>query len=251
MNGQLRPRYQGGRVAGEALSRARWDLMDPSNYMFPTVQTVAGCPENCSFCSVWVSDGRTPRQRLTDTVIEEVNQLYALGYRVILLADDNFAPATLGRIARESSPQKRKEFERIREERLRFFDEYDRRVPKNIYAFSQITSEIVSDEEYLSALYHKMRIRQALIGVESFSDEGLASANKEWNPRGEDMGKVIRRIQDQGIVVLSSLICGLESDTVASLQRMRALATRSGSLMAQFALYNPTPTGLLRDGPGS
>lgn len=241
LGGQLRRQYVGGRVPGEGLAQARWDLIDPSKYMFPTVQTVAGCPENCSFCSVWVSDGRKPRQRLDAKVIEEVNTLHALGYRALLLADDNFAPATLGRIAREPSAHKRKELERVREERLRFFDEYDRNVPKNIYAFSQITSEIVSDEEYLSALFHKMRIRQALVGVESFSDEGLESANKQWNPRGEGMVRAIRRIQDQGIVVLSSFICGLETDTVASLQRMRALATQSGSLMAQFALYNPYP----------
>ena len=239
--GRLRRRYDGGRVPGDGLLQARWDLMDTRKYMFPTVQTVAGCPENCSFCSVWVSDGRRPRQRLGDKVIEEVNQLYEYGYRALLLADDNFTPATLGRIARETSPHTRRELERIRRERLAFFDEYDRRVPSDIYAFSQITSEVVSDPEYLAALYHKMRIRQALVGVESFSEAGLESANKEWNPAGEGMIDAIQQIQDQGIVVLSSLICGLESDTVDSLRRMREFAVRSGTLMAQFALYNPYP----------
>jgi radical SAM superfamily enzyme YgiQ (UPF0313 family) len=239
--GQLQKRYVGGRVAGDALMKANWSRMDPGRYMFPTVQTVAGCPENCSFCSVWVSDGRKPRQRLTENVIEEVNELYDLGYRVILLADDNFAPATLGRIAREPNLQKRKELEKIREARLRFFDEYDKRVPKNIYAFSQITSEIVSDDEYLSALFHKMRIRQALVGVESFSEAGLKSANKTWNPAGRQMGDAISKIQEQGIVVLASCICGLESDTVDSLKLMREMAMSSGALMAQFALYNPYP----------
>ena len=239
--GQLQQRYVGGRVAGDALVKANWSRMDPAKYMFPTVQTVAGCPENCSFCSVWVSDGRKPRQRLTDNVIDEVNELYELGYRVILLADDNFAPATLGRIAREPNPHKRQELEKIREARLRFFDEYDKRVPKNIYAFSQITSEIVSDDEYLSALFHKMRIRQALVGVESFSEAGLKSANKSWNPTGSRMGEAIGKIQQQGIVVLASCICGLESDTVDSLREMREMALSSGALMAQFALYNPYP----------
>lgn len=239
--GRLQKRYVGGRVAGDALMKAKWSRMDPGKYMFPTVQTVAGCPENCSFCSVWVSDGRKPRQRVIDNVIEEVNELYDLGYRVILLADDNFAPATLGRIAREPSPQKRKELEKIREARLRFFDEYDKRVPKNIYAFSQITSEVVSDDEYLSALFHKMRIRQALVGVESFSEAGLKSANKTWNPAGRAMADAIGKIQEQGIVVLASCICGLESDTVDSLRVMREMALSSGALMAQFALYNPYP----------
>jgi radical SAM superfamily enzyme YgiQ (UPF0313 family) len=238
---RLKPRYSGGRVSGEALVKARWSLMAPGRYMFPTVQTVAGCPENCSFCSVWVSDGRKPRQRHTDTVIEEINELHAMGYRALVLADDNFAPATLGRIAREPSAHKRQELSAIREERLRFFDEYDRRVPKDIFAFSQLTSEVVSDDAYLSALYHQVRLRLVLVGIESYSEDGLEAANKQWNPKGEEMVRTIRRIQAQGIAVLSSMICGLESDTVESLDAMREFAVQSGTLMAQFALYNPYP----------
>src|SRR5579862_9621201 len=157
--GCLQKKYAGGRVAGSGLLKARWDLLDSKQYMFATIQTVAGCPENCSFCSVWVTDGRQPRQRLTAKIIEEANELYDRGFRYIIFADDNFNPATLGRIAREPSPQKRKELERIREERLRFFDEYHRSVPSNLYAFTQMTTEVISDPEYLSAMYSKMGIR--------------------------------------------------------------------------------------------
>ena len=209
--------------------------------MFPTVQTVAGCPENCSFCSVWVTDGRQPRQRLTSKIIEEVNELYDLGFRYVIFADDNFNPATLGRIAREPSRQKRKELEQIREERLRFFEEYDRSVPRNLFAFTQMTTEVTSDEEYLSAMYRKMRIRAALIGIESFSEEGLRSANKLWNPTGQNMVRTIQRIQEAGIVVLSSIICGLETDTVQTIRTMREFALESGSTLAQFTFYHPYP----------
>jgi radical SAM superfamily enzyme YgiQ (UPF0313 family) len=241
LNGSLQRRYEGGRVPGEALLKARWDLLDPRQYMFATVQTVAGCPENCSFCSVWVTDGRQPRQRLTDKIIEEVNELYDLGFRHIVFADDNFNPATLGRIAREPSSQKRKQFQQIREERLEFFNEYDRSVPRNLFAFTQMTTEVTSDEEYLSAMYHKMRVRAALIGVESFSEEGLKTANKRWNPVGRKMVETIQKIQDKGILVLSSIICGLESDTVQTIRTMRKFALESGTVLAQFTYYNPYP----------
>ena len=241
LNGRLRKRYDGGRVSGEALLKARWDLLDPRQYMFPTVQTVAGCPENCSFCSVWVTDGRQPRQRLTDKIIEEVNQLYDLGFRYVVFADDNFNPATIGRIAREPSPQKRKQFEQIREERLKFFDEYARSVPQDMCAFTQMTTEVISDDEYLRATYEKMRVRAALIGIESFSEEGLRSANKSWNPTGRKMVEAIQKIQDAGILALSSIICGLESDTVETIQTMRKFALESGSVLAQFCIYHPYP----------
>jgi radical SAM superfamily enzyme YgiQ (UPF0313 family) len=241
LNGTLQRRYAGGRVPGDELLKARWDLLDPRHYMFATVQTVAGCPENCSFCSVWVTDGRQPRQRLTDKIIEEANELYDRGLRYIIFADDNFNPATLGRIAREPSHQKRKQLEQIREERLRFFDQYDRSVPPNLYAFTQMTTEVTSDEEYLSAMYHKMRIRAALVGIESFSEEGLKNTNKGWNPVGQKMVETIQEIQDAGIVVLSSIICGLESDTVQTIRTMRGFALESGSVLAQFPFYHPYP----------
>jgi radical SAM superfamily enzyme YgiQ (UPF0313 family) len=241
LEGQLRKKYDGGRVPGDALLKARWELLDPARYMMPSIQTVAGCPENCSFCSVWVTDGRQPRQRLSEKIIEEANELYGLGYRFLVFADDNFNPATLGRIAREPSAQKRRELERIREERLSFFDDYDRAVPKNVKAFTQMTAEVISDEEYFSAMYHKMRIRTALVGVESFNEEGLQSAGKQWSPTGQKMVETIQAIQEKGILVLSSIICGLESDTVGTMRTMRKLAIESGSALAQFTFYHPYP----------
>lgn len=237
----LRKQYRGGRVPGDALMKAKWALLDPAQYLLASIQTVAGCPENCSFCSTWITEGRQPRQRLTDKIIEEANELYGMGFRYIVFADDNFNPATLGRIAREPSKSKKRELERVREERLRFFDDYARSVPENLYAFTQMTSEVISDEEYLSAMYHSMHIRTACIGVESFSQYGLESANKPWNPVGLKMVETIQKIQERGILVLSSIICGLESDTVQTLRTMRRFAEESGSILAQFSFYKPYP----------
>jgi radical SAM superfamily enzyme YgiQ (UPF0313 family) len=238
---RLQRKYAGGRMSGEDMLKARWDLMDPTRYLFPSVQTVAGCPENCSFCSVWVTDGRQPRLRLDQKVIEEVNELYNLGFRYALFADDNFNPSTLGRIAREPDPSKRRSLEEVREKRLKFFEEYDRSVPKDFFGFTQMTSEAITDEEYLSAMSRKMRIKVALIGVESFSQDGLKAARKEWNPVGQKMVEAIERVQSTGIIVLSSIISGLGSDTLHTLETMRQFTKESGTLLAQFPVYNPYP----------
>jgi radical SAM superfamily enzyme YgiQ (UPF0313 family) len=241
LRGRLARTYAGGRVAGERMAQARWDLLDPSKYFLPTVQTIAGCPENCSFCSVWITDGRRPRARLADKVIDEVNELYAKGFRYVAFADDNFNPATIGRIARERDPHRRRELERLREDRLRFFDEYDARVPRNIYAFTQMTSEIASDDEYLAAMHGKMRIRAALMGVESLSEAGLASAGKQWNPAGQKMVDTIQQVQDAGIMVLSSVICGLESDTPDALRNGTRFLLESGTMLANFTMFRVYP----------
>ena len=84
-------------------------------------------------------------------------------------------------------------------------------------------------------------MRAALIGVESFSEEGLKSANKQWNPTGQKMVETIQTIQDAGILVLSSIICGLESDTPQTLRTMREFALQSGTILAQFPIYHPYP----------
>jgi len=114
-------------------------------------------------------------------------------------------------------------------------------VPKDMFAFAQMTAEVITDEEYLDAMYQKMRIRTALIGVESFSEEGLKSAGKLWNPVGQKMVAAIQKIQATGIMVLSSIICGLESDTLETIRTMRKFANESGTLFAQFTVYNPYP----------
>jgi radical SAM superfamily enzyme YgiQ (UPF0313 family) len=240
-DGRLKRIYGGGRLSGDQMGAARWDLLDSARYLFPTIQTVAGCPENCSFCSVWVTEGRTPRMGLADTITSEANELYGMGFRYIVFADDNFNPATLGRIQRESSAAKRRQLEEVREERLRLFEEYDRRVPKNFYGLTQMTVEVLSDEEYLAAMRDRMRVRGAVIGVESFSEEGLDAVNKKWNPVGQGMVEAVRSIQDKGMFVLASIICGLESDTPVTIRTMRRFAVDSGALFAQFTMYNPLP----------
>src|SRR5207237_6957615 len=71
--------------------------------------------------------------------------------------------------------------------------------------------------------------------------EGLKSANKQWNPVGQKMVETIRTIQKNGIFVLSSIICGLETDTKESIATMREFAKASGSVLAQFTVYSPFP----------
>ncbi len=87
--------YEGGRVEAEDFKPARWDLLPPDRYMWASVQTVRGCPKHCSFCSVWRTDGQRPRQRSTDTVVQEIVELRRKGFRFIALADDNFYPVSL------------------------------------------------------------------------------------------------------------------------------------------------------------
>lgn len=51
--------------------------------------------------------------------------------------------------------------------------------------------------------------------------------------------------------MLSSVICGLESDTVETIRTMRRFLVESGSTLAQVCVYNPYPgTKDFHDVPG-
>ena len=100
-------------------------------------------------------------------------------------------------------------------------------------------------------MYEKMRVRGALIGVESFTEQGLKDANKTWNPVGERMVEAIQKIQSHGIFVLASIINGLESDTVETLQTMREFAIAFGHGVRSVSDLQRLSgdQGLSRDGP--
>ena len=121
VKGKLQHVYEGGRVGAEQFKSARWDLLPPDRYMWASVQTVRGCPKHCSFCSVWRTDGQKPRQRASDTVIQEIVELRRLGYRYIALADDNFYPVSLTDIKlaeRQNNHVRVAELKAIRSERF-------------------------------------------------------------------------------------------------------------------------------------
>jgi radical SAM superfamily enzyme YgiQ (UPF0313 family) len=97
--GNPQPKYAGGRIDGGSFLQARWDLLPDGKYMWGSVQTVRGCPKHCSFCSVWKTDGQTPRQRHVADVVREIVELRRKGFRFVLLADDNFYPVPLADLA--------------------------------------------------------------------------------------------------------------------------------------------------------
>ena len=169
--------YNGGKVEPEHLKPARWDLLPANSYMWASVQTVRGCAKHCSFCSVWRTDGQRPRQRATDSVIEEVVELRRRGFSFIALADDNFYPVTLTDIElakRQNNQARVDQLEAMRKERFELMERLSE-LPKDMTFFTQITMEAAEDTGFLDAM-KKARIKGALVGVEAVTPEGLKSS---------------------------------------------------------------------------
>ncbi|MBT8341121.1 MAG: DUF4070 domain-containing protein [Desulfatitalea sp.] len=69
----------------------RYELIDTGEYLAVSLQFAVGCPFKCEFCEVAPYYGRQPRVKTPDQVLHELDKLYAMGYRgVVVFVDDNF-----------------------------------------------------------------------------------------------------------------------------------------------------------------
>ena len=234
--------YNGGKVEPGDFQKARWDLLPANSYMWGSVQTVRGCAKHCSFCSVWRTDGQRPRQRASDSVIEEIVELRRRGFRFIALADDNFYPVTLTDIAlakRQNNQARVDQLQAMRDERLELMERLSE-LPTDMTFFTQITMEAAEDTGFLDAM-KKARIRGALVGVEAVTEEGLKAVYKDFNLSGDNLVKQLKTFSDHGVHVLGSFIFGLPTDGPDTFHATQDLAQRSGLTFAQFVMLTPFP----------
>jgi radical SAM superfamily enzyme YgiQ (UPF0313 family) len=240
---RIKPVYDGGMVAGADFASARWDLLSRKSYMWASVQTARGCPKHCSFCSVWRMDGQLPRLRPVSAVIEEVVTLRRMGFRFIALADDNFYPVTLHDLSVASKLQDRSRHEQLSSllaQRFSLMEELSRIAAPDLILFTQITMEAAESPDFLKAM-HSARIRGALVGVESITQNGLKGIYKGFNFSGEDLVSHLQIFRQHGVYVLGSFIFGLPTDTPETFSATGDLADRSGMAFAQFVPLTPFP----------
>lgn len=166
-------------------------------YLVGVVQTSRGCPFECEFCDVIIYLGRNQRYKKPKRVIAELEQLYQLGYRDVLLADDNF---TAGR------KQARAILEAIRQ--------WNGSKPEPVLFTTQLSVDAARDPELLD-LAAAAGLKQAFIGIETPNQDALREAKKRQNLRG-DLIANIRSFHTRGIAVQAGIITGFDSDTPAS-----------------------------------
>ena len=242
LEGRQQQIYEGGRIEGQSLLKARWDLLPENRYMWGSVQTVRGCPKHCSFCSVWRTDGQKPRVRGTDAVVEEVVELRRKGFRFIALADDNFYPVAMADLKmadRRADKTTLNNLRAIREERFELMERLAK-LPNDIYFFTQITMEAAEDPEFLKAM-KRAHIIGALVGVESVTPGGLKDIYKDFNFAGEELVERLKTFRAHGIHILGSFIFGLPSDRPETFAATAALAQRADIAFAQFVMLTPFP----------
>lgn len=195
----------------------RFDLIRNKNIGdFLPVQAGRGCPNTCSFCSVaCLYEGRYIKKPLEE-VVRDIRQIKDLGFKKILLLDDN-----------------------IFSDRI-YLHKLLKRIKKmDIEWMSQCDIRIGLEDELLKEL-RDSGCTSLSFGLESISRESLIAMNKGWaNPQG--YSKLIGNIQSYGIDVSTEMVVGGEGDSLESIRRTKDFIEENKISVPRFYILTPFP----------
>ena len=193
----------------------RFDLLEGKNLGdFLPVQAGRGCPNSCSFCSVsCLYRGRYVKRPLPE-VIRDIEQIKSLGYKKILLLDDN-----------------------IFSDRKYLDSLLDTLIKLDISWMSQCEITIGKDDELLEKL-QKSGCTTLSFGLESISRESLISMDKGWAVPAE-YDFLIQNIRNHGIDVSTEMVVGGEGDTLESIRMTKDFIERNKISVPRFYILTP------------
>ena len=171
----------------------RYDLVRSERYNVVCLQTSRGCPFNCEFCDIIVTDGRVPRIKTVEQVMAEVDHCVKEGAHYILFGDANF----IGNM-----PFARK--------LLRALAEYSRKNDYPVEFCCELTINVAHNTDLLELL-QAANFYSVFIGIESPRRESLIETNKTQNTR-RSIAEDIAKIHSYHISVMAGMIVGFDSD---------------------------------------
>ena len=216
VNGDLKPRYE-QQLTRLEVPLPRYDLLlDKRIGDFLPVQAGRGCPHSCSFCSVnCLYRGRYYRREI-DAVMRDVRYIHSLGFRKLLLLDDNIYadPAYMEELCIE-----------IGKLRMKWM--------------SQCSIVIGRNPKLLKLLAESGCVTLSF-GLESISHDSLKAMNKGWvDPR--EFPDLIRNIRNAGIDVSAEMVVGADGDTLESIRKTADFVREAGIVLPRFYILTPIP----------
>lgn len=195
----------------------RYDLILNKNIGdFLPVQAGRGCPNACSFCSVYCLYKTRYHRRKINDVIRDIKKVKELGFKKFLLLDDNILSD------RDYMLELCREIEKL-----------------NMQWLSQCSVKIGEDEDLLKAVAKSGCIALSF-GLESISKESLNSMNKAWeNPK--EYPRLIKKIQKAGIDISTEMVVGAEGDTLESIKATGDFIRENKIVVPRFYILTPIP----------
>jgi radical SAM superfamily enzyme YgiQ (UPF0313 family) len=209
--------------------RPMWELLNRKRYWNMAIQFSRGCPFNCDFCNVTALFGHRCRTKTSAQIIDELDSLYALGWRGdVFFVDDNF----IGK----------KAF--LKKDLLPALIEWHKGKKGNQF-FTEASINLADDDELLDLMTHAGFAR-VFIGIETTDEQCLSECSKEQN-RNRDMVADVKHIQRAGIQVQGGFIVGFDHDSPSVFQRQIEFIQNSGIVTAMVGLLQAPPGTRLFD----
>jgi radical SAM superfamily enzyme YgiQ (UPF0313 family) len=215
--GALEPLY---RAAGPAslddLPVPRYDLVETDFKMTMPYEATRGCPFSCSFCVL--SAIRLPyRRRPLPNVLRDI-QAVPGGWnwrqrRWLVFWDNNLGA-----------------------DRHYFRDLCEALVPLKRVWGTQTSIDTVTPES--ARLMGRSGCRFVYIGLESLAQESLSGSNKRHNKVSEYRQR-LRLLHDNGVLVMSLFLLGLDGDSVDYLRKLPDLVDQIGVDVPAFSFAAP------------
>lgn len=191
-------------------------IMDKPIGDFLPVQAGRGCPNACSFCSVYCLYKGRYLKRPIEEVMRDIRQVRDLGFRKFLLLDDNILSD------RTYMVELCKEIKSL-----------------GMQWISQCSIDIGRDPELLAIAAESGCIALSF-GLESLSAESLRFMDKGWADPLE-YPLLIRNIQDAGIDVSTEMVVGADGDTLESIRHTARFIEDMGIVVPRFYILTPIP----------
>lgn len=183
---------------------------------FLPVQAGRGCPNSCSFCSVYCLYKNKYLKREIHEVIRDIEYIKSLGYKKFLLLDDNIfsdIPYLLSLC---------KEIKRL-----------------NMKWISQCSITIADNEGVLKAVRDSGCVALSF-GIESITQESLNLMKKSWSKVSE-YSHQLKKITDIGIDVSTEMVIGADGDTLESIDKTADFIIDNKVVVPRFYILTPIP----------
>lgn len=180
------------------------------------LQAGRGCPNACSFCSVYCLYKTKYYKRPIEDVLRDIKEVKRLGFKKFLLLDDNILAdrAYLEELCHE-----------IKKLDMRWL--------------SQCSIEIGKDAALLKLVAESGCLALSF-GLESITQESLNSMNKAW-AKVEEYSDLLRRIRQAGIDVSTEMVVGADGDTIESILATAQFIEENKVVVPRFYILTPIP----------
>lgn len=202
----------------------QWDLIQKDKYSCLSIQYSRGCPFNCEFCDIVTLNGRIPRTKSKQQLINELEAVYHIGWRgSVFIVDDNF-------IGNKT---------KLKSEILPAIATW---MQKKNYPFSLFTEASINlaDDDELIRLMVDANFKMVFVGIETPDNDSLNECGKYQN-QNRDLIQSISKLQKAGLQVQGGFIVGFDNDNISIFEKQIQFIQKSGIVTAMVGLLHAPP----------